>query len=496
MIDLPDIKDVGIVAEFVMWGNPWHGTVKGGVLNTGKLDETASEITRAWPQPPNAFIWLSQKDGQPDDAYSATQAEMKAAHAAAGMEFKPWALISGGQVYGQQLGSSNKWFYYAGDRVWLVTLTYPGTVTNTGSITVQISAQAWPEFTTEPHSAPIVRSVTLADIGQAAPDLSALGIAATLSVSLHDVKPNGSACILSLHTTSAIDEVVPPALGFVLVELSSVLGVFDAVAASVLKTREQTLGVVVENHSFTQFDCERVDVNGKKMDGTLYCGTLYLVRTNHDWGNRVLITDRLISAFFDEASGGIIQYSSITHTDGWGPDVPKQQSVTWEFRPASDSKTIDWVLSESAYTITDYSVTTFRHGAAAHPVINSVVPGTPQPATDTPNSINVEDISWACGTLNCEAPPADGAYYNEADLLKLRVTANLWAFPCRYANGTGPVVLIRDSLIGTPKGITPISATYLNAFEPGLGAAGSFYVAYHPKTGEVVPFLVNPVSFV
>jgi len=489
----PDIKDVGVLAGFVMWGNPWHGTVKGGVLNTGKLDESSSEITRAWPQPPNAFIWLSEKDGQPDDAYTAPDGaapavqsaydELKIAHAADGMEFKPWALISGGQVYGKQVGI-DKWFYYAGDKVWLVTLDYPATVENTGSLTVQISAQAWPEFTTSPHSAAIVRSVTLENIGQAAPDLSALGISTTLSVWLRDVKPNGSACILSLHTADKVDGTVPPALGFVLVELSSVDGVFDAVAASVLKTREQTLGEVVANRNYSTFACEFIEVVPGRCLGPSH--------TADDGGIELTISDRLVTAFFDATSGAIV-YSAVDYETTYHKQMPTEASYTvtsisggmayWDYKvtssPFESIETLTYKVGAESYLITDdYSVT----GSYS----------------ETVESFSMETYNlYYCGTFYCAIPPADTPYKTEAELLKIRLTAQITTSACYYPNGDGPVVLLRDHLIGTPKGITAISDVYLNAFEDGLAAQQALlYVAYHPKTGEVVPFLSSPVSFV
>jgi hypothetical protein len=484
--DLPDIKDVGILSGFVMWGNPWHGTVKGGVLNTGKLDAFSTEITRAWPQPPNAFIWLSEKDGQPADAYTAPGAALKAAHAAAGMEFKPWALISGGQVYGKQIGV-NKWFYFAGDAVWLVTLTYTQSLDNTDPIEVQISAQRWPEFTADgTHSAAIVKSATLTDIGQAAPDLSALGIAPAMNVYLHDVKKNGSACILSLHTTSTVDSVVPPALGFVLVELSSVAGVFDAVAVSVLKTREQALGTVTANRMYDDFNCFNVPVadTGKCLPGPS--------KDSVEGGVELIISARLISCFFDEGSGSVayaaIEYEMATRDVGQSSRVYTLDTF--------DGSLVWWTLTEKLHPKEGVEKITFTVGGESHLIMDySVINGTYYENVSTGN-MSLANLS-VCGTWGCPDDPADAPWKTDSEVLKMRLTAAITVFPCYYPNGDGPVALIKDSLIGTPKGITPVTGAYLDSFEANLSSFQStLHVAYHPKTGEVIPFRLNPVSFV
>ncbi|ODU49080.1 MAG: hypothetical protein ABS92_06815 [Thiobacillus sp. SCN 63-374] len=480
--------------EVLMFGNPWHGRVKGGVLYTGKLDAGSSEITRSWPQPPNAFIWLAEPDGQPADAYTAPGVPgaapqsvyntLKAEHAAAGKEFKPWALISGGQVYGQQLGV-NKWFYFSGDRVYLVTLTYPDTVTNTGSLAVQLSAQLWPEFSAGAHSAAITKSFTLSDIGQSTPDLSTLGIAATLNVSLHDVKKDGSACILSLHTTSAVDGTVPPALGFVLINLSSdVDWVFDAVTASVLKTREQTLGVVTANRNFTTFDCSFVPVADGKCLGPSYSG--------QDGGVELIISDRLVTAFFDEASG-VIAYSSIDYES-----ISRKQTQTQVTYTVTSivGGTVYWTYFENSSPQEVIERRTYKVGAATHSITDdySLFGGYSEMTTDS--SADVSSLS-NCGYFTCPIVPGDTPYKTDAEILKIRLTAEITLFPCYYANVYTPVVLVKNSLIGTPKGITAISDAWLDAFESGLSTQQALlYVAYHPKTGEVVPFLANLVSFV
>lgn len=87
---LPDIKDAGIVTDFVRWGWPWHGLCQGGTIGT-------SGQTIA--QPYSGHAWLIDKGLPMPDM---TPGEI-AAEAAAGREWRNYALISGGQVYGTWL---------------------------------------------------------------------------------------------------------------------------------------------------------------------------------------------------------------------------------------------------------------------------------------------------------------------------------------------------------------------------------------------------------
>lgn len=108
---LPDIKDAGILAEFERWGWPWHGLIKGGMVgSTGK----------AVTQPGYGSAWLIDM-GLPalDIAPGVVASE-----AAAGREWRNYALIPGGRVHDTALGA-NKYIHVdeAGVR-WLVGMSF------------------------------------------------------------------------------------------------------------------------------------------------------------------------------------------------------------------------------------------------------------------------------------------------------------------------------------------------------------------------------------
>jgi len=93
---LQDIKEAGVLAALVRFGVPWHGTVIGGTLSTGLVDELSAEITRTWPQPDSSDCWLIQKPGLPDPYAGEGGPERKAEDALRGHEYTEWALLTGG----------------------------------------------------------------------------------------------------------------------------------------------------------------------------------------------------------------------------------------------------------------------------------------------------------------------------------------------------------------------------------------------------------------
>lgn len=123
---LPDIRAVGALAGFERWGWPWHGIISGGTIgSTGK----------AHPQPVNNDAWLIDRGLSALDL----TAEQIAAEAAAGREWRNYALIPGGHVYGTHLG--NDTFIHidiVGD-AWRITLSYSFPSAQTLRITADIT---------------------------------------------------------------------------------------------------------------------------------------------------------------------------------------------------------------------------------------------------------------------------------------------------------------------------------------------------------------------
>jgi len=112
---LPDLKDVGILAGFVRWGWPWHGLCEGGVIGT-----SGKTIT----QPATGDSWLIDKGLPPLDI----DPLVVASEAAAGREWRNYALIHSNKIYDTHLGQHAYVFVDEDGDNWLieVTVDFPG----------------------------------------------------------------------------------------------------------------------------------------------------------------------------------------------------------------------------------------------------------------------------------------------------------------------------------------------------------------------------------
>ena len=123
---LPDLKDVGILAGFVRWGWPWHGLCEGGVIGT-----SGKTIT----QPATGDSWLIDKGLPPLDIDPA----VVISEAAAGREWRNYALIHSSKIYDTHLGQDAYVFVDEDGANWLieVSVTFTGTA-NVARITLSI----------------------------------------------------------------------------------------------------------------------------------------------------------------------------------------------------------------------------------------------------------------------------------------------------------------------------------------------------------------------
>ena len=112
----PDLKDVGILAGFVRWGWPWHGLCEGGVIGT-----SGKTIT----QPATGDSWLIDKGLPPLDIDPA----VVISEAAAGREWRNYALIHSNKIYDTHIGQDAYVFVDEDGDNWLidVNVTFPGT---------------------------------------------------------------------------------------------------------------------------------------------------------------------------------------------------------------------------------------------------------------------------------------------------------------------------------------------------------------------------------
>lgn len=125
-----DIKDAGILAGFELWGWPWHGLCTSGVI------DLPGSLTKTITAPAHGSAWLIDR-GLP--AIERT-AEQLVIDAALGHEWRNYGMVSGGVVYGTQLGE-NKYIHVdeAGER-WLISMaySYPEVTLNKVRITFSI----------------------------------------------------------------------------------------------------------------------------------------------------------------------------------------------------------------------------------------------------------------------------------------------------------------------------------------------------------------------
>lgn len=130
---LPDIKDVGIVAGFGLWGWPYHGLCSAGVI------ACAGGISKTIVTPAHGSAWLYDL-GLP--AITRTPAEI-IADTAIGHEWRNYTMISGGVINGtqiEQIGSDSFVHVDASGVPWLIRMvyTYPNYTSNQVRITFSV----------------------------------------------------------------------------------------------------------------------------------------------------------------------------------------------------------------------------------------------------------------------------------------------------------------------------------------------------------------------
>ena len=154
---LPDIKDVGIVADFVRWGYPWHGLCRGGSV---VLPDAS---TRSVAQPSGGDVLALRVPGTA--AIDLTPAEI-VAEAAQGREWYDYTVMSGAahSFYETPIGS-NSWIWAkSATEKWRVVLSVATIGTVAGpSTTVTINATLTEacKFTTT-GAAPVTHSLSMA----------------------------------------------------------------------------------------------------------------------------------------------------------------------------------------------------------------------------------------------------------------------------------------------------------------------------------------------
>lgn len=243
------------LARRVIFGNPYHGPVQGGMLTL------PTEATRSYPQPDGTWpdqagaTHLLRRPGYP--AVSRTE-EQELADAAAGYQWRNQAMLSGGrqQLYGENLDG---WIYIdpAGERWWIRIDTDLAATAFAfiSSLALDFTVQRFGEFGMGADGFTVSKS--LGDWGQsgypALTDLdSEVSFLGEAHLVLDAVLPAGSKAALCVHrrrlTSSTlgddtVDVSVRHPVGWLQIAVESVDGL-PVLTLSVLKSRGETLQVV------------------------------------------------------------------------------------------------------------------------------------------------------------------------------------------------------------------------------------------------------------
>lgn len=235
----------------VVWGNPYHGLVEGGVLTLTTGD--TREVTTATLQsgrPGDVIAWRQPTPPPPP----IQTPEQQAADAAAGMEWRDYALLYGlRRVNGKSLGGVNTWIYAAPDRSrWLISLA-GSSINLTASWSATVTAKRFGEFPhvtghpVETYSLP----VSLADWQQAIPgkaggdySIDLIGsVTTSVGLTLEDASLSGARAVFMLARSYSAEPIARRSLGFIEISMTGVPGVDWSAGLTVARTRAQTLGI-------------------------------------------------------------------------------------------------------------------------------------------------------------------------------------------------------------------------------------------------------------
>lgn len=137
---LPDIKDTGALASILRFGWPWHGIIAGGVVGTTGHPHAQPTINDAYL----IDIGLPAPDLTP---------EKIASEAAAGREWRNYALLPHGTVYNKSIGDSSFIHIDEAGKPWRIDLAFSFPASQTLRITADITEFGVLEISTGPATA-------------------------------------------------------------------------------------------------------------------------------------------------------------------------------------------------------------------------------------------------------------------------------------------------------------------------------------------------------
>ena len=250
----------GPPGRIVTWGSPWHGPCQDGNVTLPNDQQMAYSQTDQGGSGGDVIVFRP-----PGTKLPKRPAEWEAADAAAGREWRDYALVTGWVtrcLYGKSLGKGHGcWLYAAPDGSrWLIsTMSVPVTADYTSSWTrtftatrfgdIAVGTAAEGEWSSgvaqEEHSL----QATLTDWQQAIAGktggdyyIDGVGSVTSGEVWLEDASITGAHAVFMTGLNYPSEPIRRRSLGFVEVEITGTPGVDWTVAMSVLRTREQTLG--------------------------------------------------------------------------------------------------------------------------------------------------------------------------------------------------------------------------------------------------------------
>lgn len=426
-----------------VWGVPWHGLVRGGML------ELPNRQRIAYPQPGgDGSTALIQ---HPAATPVSRTPEEQAADAAAGRQWWHQAILASSQLHGVNL---NGWLYIdpAGEN-WLVQTTLPSVPVSGGSATFTLKRFGVFGAAAVEHS----YAVSVPDMGQATPEI--FGSNGELRLSRYHVRPDGSAAVFEVAAWFNADhQLFWPwrPVGWLEVRLAGAGAAAD-IDVAVLKTRAQTLGSV-HDHEWA----ETPDNYYLRENADLSHDVLQVQPTSGNWwlaaGHAVVE---------GQASSGVTGYVVAMHYDAGG---------------------VRHEITLDSQVVTHYSSPAMAHDGATHFAPNVPVTGSWTCSTDWDStwtltykrdgaplcsySVGVAEHSTQTYTLNDGSPPT---LSTEA---RADFTPGAWAESSRVSESTarpGPVLGGVDLATefyapaepgGVPSGMGGGGLTYTWYFEP------------------------------
>lgn len=246
---LTDIKDAGILATVSLWGWPFNGLCTAGVIDLG------GALTKTITTPAHGSAWLYDI-GLPAIVRTPDQL---IADAALGHAWRNYSMISGGVVYGTQLGINKFIHVDAAGVPWLITLSYSYPEATLQRVRITFSIVRFGLLSSAPPLTPItvVRDVQCTYYTYSIYGYTYNGPTTSL---LEDVWTNGSKCLVSVAQTRITDPTLKDIFSLIEVVMSGTGGADGSglvIAASEVMTDAQLSKSTIPGQDTSPLDIQQ-----------------------------------------------------------------------------------------------------------------------------------------------------------------------------------------------------------------------------------------------